>query len=62
MLGPEIIGRDLAYKIARQHGIRIGRRLLIPVRVAEALIDGRLEELVTEKTSSDARRGREGLQ
>ncbi|WP_448377616.1 hypothetical protein [Fervidobacterium sp.] len=47
-VGEDVIGRDLAYALARRYGVRLGKRLLVPARVVEALLEGRLEEL--EKT------------
>ncbi len=44
-LGPDVVGRDLAYELARRYGVRLGKRLLVPSRVVEALLEGRLEEL-----------------
>lgn len=55
-LGPDKVGRDLAYAIARRYGVRLGRRLLVPLRVAEAIAEGRMEEL--EKTPGVEARGR----
>lgn len=47
------IGRTLAYRIARTYGIRIGRKLLIPDWVAEALEKGiSLEEARQEILAS----------
>ncbi|GAA6751422.1 hypothetical protein Thermus77412_19750 [Thermus antranikianii] len=49
LVGERLIGRDLAYALARQYGVRLGKRLLIPMRVAQALLEGRLEELTDQK-------------
>ncbi|MEN2981852.1 MAG: hypothetical protein ABDH20_04565 [Thermus sp.] len=58
VVGPEILGRDLAYTIARRHGVRLGKRLLVPSRVAEAILEGRLAELEAEgKTPRGGARG-----
>ncbi|WP_371180299.1 hypothetical protein, partial [Thermus sp. NMX2.A1] len=46
-LGRDKVGRDLSYELARRYGVRLGRRWLVPLRVAEALAEGRLEELET---------------
>ncbi|GAA6764046.1 MULTISPECIES: hypothetical protein [Thermus] len=46
----------MAYAIARRYGVRLGRRLLVPLRVAEAIAEGRMEEL--EKTPGVEARGR----
>lgn len=54
-LGKDKVGRDLAYALARRYGIKLGRRLLVPLRVAEAILDGRLEEV--EKTLHGGARG-----
>ncbi|RTH20760.1 hypothetical protein CSW18_01880 [Thermus scotoductus] len=56
VLGPDRVGRDLAYEIARRYGVRLGKRLLVPSRVVEAILEGRLEEL--EKTPGVEARGR----
>jgi len=48
LIGPDKIGRDLAYELARRYGFRLGKRLLIPRRVAEALLDGHLQDLEQE--------------
>lgn len=45
LIGFERLGRDAAYAIARRYGVRLGKRLLVPRRVVEALLEGRLEEL-----------------
>ncbi|AFV75133.1 hypothetical protein Theos_0048 [Thermus oshimai JL-2] len=56
VLGPDRVGRDLAYAIARRYGVRLGKRLLVPLRVVEAIAEGRMEEL--EKTPGVEARGR----
>lgn len=56
-LGEDRVGRDLAYRLARKYGIRLGRRLLVPTRVADAIAEGRLEEV--EKESAACKRHRE---
>jgi hypothetical protein len=48
LIGPDKIGRDLAYELARRFGFRLGKRLLIPRHVAEAIIEGRLQDLEQE--------------
>lgn len=50
LIGFERLGRDAAYAIARRYGVRLGKRLLVPRRVVEALIEGRLADLEGEKT------------
>jgi len=45
LLGPNLFGRDLVYRLARKHGIRAGRRLLIPARVIQEVLEGRIKEL-----------------
>jgi hypothetical protein len=49
LVGEKIVGRDLAYALARRYGVRLGKRLLIPMRVAQALLEGQLEELTGQK-------------
>lgn len=44
MVGIDVLGRDVAYKLARTHGFRLGKRWVLPARVVEALMDGRLPE------------------
>jgi hypothetical protein len=39
-LGRGRVGRDAVYKLARRYGVRIGKRLLIPRRVLESLLEG----------------------
>lgn len=59
-VGPEILGRDLAYTIARRYGVRLGKRLLVPSRVAEAILEGQLGDLkagVGEETPHRGVRG-----
>lgn len=48
LIGYNRIGRDTLYQVARKHGVRLGKRLLIPRRVAVALLEGRLDELETK--------------
>ena len=48
LVGETLVGRDLAYALARRHGVRLGKRLLIPMRVAQAILEGRLEELTDQ--------------
>lgn len=43
IVGSDRLGRPTAYAIARLYGIRLGRRLLVPARVVEALLEGRLQ-------------------
>jgi len=49
LVGEEVVGRDLAYALARRYGVRLGKRLFVPMRVAQAVLEGRLEDL-DEKT------------
>jgi hypothetical protein len=49
LVGEKIVGRDLAYALARRYGVRLGKRLLIPMPVAQALLEGQLEELTDQK-------------
>lgn len=44
-LGRGLVGRDLSYELARKYGLRLGKRLLVPARVVEALLEGRLADL-----------------
>ena len=44
-IGKDRVGRDAVYALARRHGIRLGKRLLVPRRVVEDLLEGRLPEL-----------------
>lgn len=48
LIGPDKIGRDLAYELARRYGFRLGKRLLIPRHVVEAILNGRLQDLEQE--------------
>ncbi|TBH20117.1 DNA-binding protein [Thermus thermamylovorans] len=43
LVGKQRLGRPTAYRLARRFGIRLGRRLLIPAWVVEALLEGRLD-------------------
>jgi len=45
IVGKDRLGRDGAYELARKFGVRLGKRLLVPSRVVEAILEGRLEEL-----------------
>ena len=45
LVGEDRLGRDAAYALARRYGVRLGKRLLVPLKVLEALLEGRLEEL-----------------
>ncbi|RTH37909.1 hypothetical protein CSW37_05665 [Thermus scotoductus] len=56
LVGEDRLGRDAAYALARRYGVRLGKRLLVPSRVVEALLEGKLEEL--EKTPGVEARGR----
>lgn len=57
LIGYERIGRDAIYQIARKHGVRLGKRLLVPRRVVEALLEGRLDELELEIKNPAGRGG-----
>lgn len=54
-LGNDRVGRDVAYALARKYGVKLGRRFLVPFRVAEAIAEGRLDEL--EKNPRGGARG-----
>jgi hypothetical protein len=56
LIGEDRLGRDAAYALARRYGVKLGKRLLVPSRVVEAILEGRLEEL--EKTPEVGPRGR----
>jgi hypothetical protein len=56
LIGEDRLGRDAAYALARRYGVKLGKRLLVPYRVVEAILEGRLEEL--EKTPEVGPRGR----
>jgi len=45
LIGRDRIGREALYRFCRQHGIRMGKRLLVPSAKVEALLEGRLELL-----------------
>ncbi|MER3553742.1 MAG: hypothetical protein C4331_05175 [Meiothermus sp.] len=42
LVGRERMGRDVAYRLARKYGTRLGKRWLLPRAVAVAIIQGRL--------------------
>lgn len=50
------MGREAAYEFARKYGIKLGKRLLVPARFVEAVLEGRWEELGLEAPA----RGKEG--
>jgi hypothetical protein len=54
ILGKDRVGRDAVYRLARRYGIRLGRRFLIPARVVEALLEGRLPEESPRRTGAGA--------
>lgn len=54
-IGRDRIGREALYKFCRTHGVKIGRRFLVPAAKVEALLEGRLDEL--EKTPRGGARG-----
>ncbi len=43
VVGPEILGRDEAYRLARVYGLKLGRKLVVPRRVVVALLEGELK-------------------
>ncbi|MGC8968103.1 MAG: hypothetical protein ACP5JV_07260 [Thermus sp.] len=55
VVGKDRLGRDAAYALARRYGVRLGKRLLVPSRVVEALLEGRLEELGAKTPGVEAR-------
>ena len=55
LIGEDRLGRDAAYALARRYGVKLGKRLLVPYRVVEAILEGRLEGL--EKTPEVGPRG-----
>jgi hypothetical protein len=57
VVGKDRLGRDAAYALARRYGVKLGKRLLVPSRVVEAILEGRLEELAA-KTPEVGPRGR----
>ncbi|RIH88894.1 hypothetical protein Mlute_00501 [Meiothermus luteus] len=42
VLGPQLVGRDAAYRLMRKYGIRLGRGYVLPRTVLEALLSGGL--------------------
>jgi hypothetical protein len=42
-VGHDLIGEHLAYALARLHGFRLGKRLVVPAHVVEALLEGKLD-------------------
>ncbi|GIW32873.1 hypothetical protein [Meiothermus sp.] len=48
LIGRHRVGRDQLYKLARQYGMALGKRYLMPRRVVVALLEGRLDELELE--------------
>lgn len=55
-VGPDRLSRHLAYALARVAGVRVGKRLLVPSRVVEDLLDGRLPPEVLEAVHREARK------
>ena len=43
VVGPEILGRDEAYRLARTYGLKLERKLVVPRRVVVALLQGELK-------------------
>lgn len=55
LIGYERVGRGAVYAVARKHGVRLGKRLLLPRRVVEDLLEGRLSLEPDEKTPQGVR-------
>ncbi|WP_460414640.1 hypothetical protein [Thermus oshimai] len=45
LIGRDRVGREALYRFCREHGIRMGKRLLVPSVKVEALLEGRLDAL-----------------
>lgn len=48
-LGRDRVGRTAVYRIMRKHGLRLGKRYLLPAHKLEAILQGRLEVLEGEQ-------------
>lgn len=55
-VGHERLSKGMAYGLARVLGMRVGRRFLIPSRVVEDLLEGRLPPEVLEAVHREARK------
>jgi hypothetical protein len=55
-IGRDRLGRETLYRIMRVHGLRLGKRVLLPQKKLEALLEGTLE-LVEGETPARAGRG-----
>lgn len=42
LVGPNLLGRDTAYRFAKKHGFRLGKRWVIPASKLEALLNGEI--------------------
>jgi len=42
LIGRERVGRDALYRVFRVHGVRLGKRLLLPRAKVQELLEGRL--------------------
>ncbi|BFH76281.1 hypothetical protein TthTF19_14360 [Thermus thermophilus] len=56
-VGHDLLGEHLAYSLARLHGFRLGKRLVVPAHVVEALLEGKLD-LEAALLEARKRRGR----
>jgi len=56
LVGEEVVGRDLTYALARRYGVRLGKRLFVPMRVAQAVLEGRLDDLDQKAPRGDGGR------
>jgi hypothetical protein len=56
LVGEKIVGRDLAYALARRYSVRLGKRLFVPMRVAQAVLEGRLDDLDQKAPRGDGGR------
>lgn len=51
LIGRERVGRDALYRVFRVHGLRLGKRLLLPRAKVLLLLEGNLEADDEEKTA-----------
>jgi len=56
VVGPDRFSRHLAYALGRVAGVRVGKRLLVPSKVVEDLLEGRLPPEVLEAVHREARK------
>ena len=56
VVGPDRFSRHLAYALGRVAGARVGKRLLVPSKVVEDLLEGRLPPEVLEAVHREARK------